>query len=236
MNSLARSLVFLVVLVPVATAPQAGFAQSDFVGGVHFNTGLPQGELDDQIGKDAYGLGGQIFYAPSRSPLALGLDVSWLNYGNETRREPFSTTIPDVTVDVETQNNVVQGFLVLRGQMPRGPIQLYGDALLGLNYLYTETRIKDTDGWSEDVASSTNQEDVALAYGFGGGVMIPVWTGRSDGVQQVLIDSGVRYIQGGEAEYLKEGSIRRDGGRVSFDTIRSRTDMVKLHLGVSLRF
>jgi len=217
------------------------FAGTNFVGGIHFNTGLPQEQLEDQIGRNAYGIGGQIFYAPSTSPFAVGLDLCWMNYGVESRREPFSTTIPDVEVDVETWNNVVQAFFVLRGQMPRGPIQLYADALIGLNYLFTETKIQDTGNVVESVISSTNRDDTAFAYGFGGGVMVPVYTGmRASGDEddrfEVSLDAGARYLRGDEAEYLKKGSIRRSDGKVTFDSLESRTDIVRLHVGVAVRW
>ncbi len=228
-------------IVIVAACSVPCLAQTNLTGAVHFNGGFPQGEMKDNIDRNAFGLGGQFFYSPQKSPLAIGLDLGWMNYGNESRREPFSTTIPDVTVNVETSNNIVQAFFVLRGQMPEGPIRLYGDALVGFNYLYTETRITDSDFLAEDIASSTNQDDAAFAYGFGGGVMVPVFTRKAEAGQgkkplQVLLDGGVRYVLGGEAEYLKKGSIRREDGAVTFDTIKSKTDMLKLHLGVAIRF
>jgi hypothetical protein len=213
-------------------------AEPNFAGGLYFNTGFPQGEFKDQIDRNAYGLSGQFFYSPHQSPLAIGIEGGWMNYGSESRREPFSTTIPDVTVNVTTSNNIAQVFLIVRGQVPNGPIRLYGDALIGLNYLFTETKITDSDEPDDEVASSTNKDDAVFAYGFGGGVMVPVYTrpaGPSRPIQ-VLIDGGVRYILGGEAEYLKEGSIRRENGMVTYDVIKSETDMVRLHIGVMIRF
>lgn len=221
----------IAVLAPLATA------QTNFAGGLYFNAGFPQGDFKDQIDRNAYGLSGQFFYSPSKSPLAIGAEIGWMNYGNETRREPFSSTIPEVTVEVTTSNNIVQGFFVLRGQTPGGPIRLYGDALLGFNYLFTETKIKDVDG-GEDVASSTNQDDAVFAYGFGGGVQVPVYSSlvKNKKPLVVLIDGGLRYIFGGEAEYLKEGSIGRENGEVTYDLIKSKTDMLRLHIGVLIRF
>ena len=227
------------ILLTVALCGPATQAKTNFAGGLHFLAGFPQGDLKDQIDRNAYGIGGQIFYSPQRSPLAIGLDLGWINYGNESRREPFSTTIPDVTVNVETSNNIVQAFFVLRGRMPNGPIQLYGDALVGLNYLFTETKITDSDP-GDDVASSTNQDDAAFAYGFGGGLQIPIYTrgGEADSRRplQVLLDGGLRYIFGGEAEYLKKGSIHRENGAVTYDVYKSKTDMMRLHVGVVIRF
>jgi hypothetical protein len=243
MNSIRRSTLMLAAVTLVATLVTSLTTvvradDSNFLAGIHFNAGIPAGGLHDQIDRDAYGLSGQIFFAPSTSPLAIGLEGGWANYGTESRREPFSTTIPDVTVDVETWNNLVQGFAVLRGQVPSGPIQLYADALLGFNYLYTETTIKEHGSGSEDVASSTNQDDTAFAYGFGGGVMVPVWkrAASGKGVQEVSLDGGARYVRGDRAEYLKKGSIHRENGAVAYDMTQSRTDMTRLHFGVTARF
>ena len=52
----------------------------------------------------------------------------------------------------------------------------------------------------------------------------------------ILEECASRYVRGGEAEYLKDGSIRRTNGRVEFDTTESRTDMVRMQIGVVCRF
>lgn len=235
MSRLAKLLAAISAVLICATTSSA---QTNFSGGLHFNVGFPQGEFKDQIDRNAYGIGGQFFFSPQFSPFALGVEVGWMNYGRETRREPFSTTIPDVTVKVTTNNNIVQGFLSLRARVPGGPIQPYGDALIGFNYLFTETKITDADDPSEDVASSVNLDDSALAYGFGGGVMVTVHSGETGAGHpyEVMVDAGARYVLGQKAQYLKEGSIRRTGGKVQYDVIGSRTNMVRLHVGVMVGF
>jgi hypothetical protein len=234
-NKHARTLIAAVIGLSLSAGACA--ARTDFLGGIRFNAGLPQGAWEDRIDTEAFGASGQIFYAPDTSPVAIGLDLGWSNYGSDSREEPFGPAIPDVTVKVENWNNFVQGFFVLRGQVPRGPLQVYGDALVGFNYLYTESKVTDDDG-GHDIASTTNQDDTAFACGLGGGVLAPVWQRSGDhrGVEQVSIDVGARYIWGGQAEYLKEGSIQRENGRVSFETIESRTNLTQVHLGVSARF
>jgi hypothetical protein len=213
-----------------------GIAKTDFMGGLRFNAGFPAGEWKDRIDTEAFGAAGQIFYSPEASPFAIGLDIGWSNYGTTSREEPFNPNIPEVQVDVETWNNFAQGFVVLRAQSPQGPLQVYGDALAGFNYLYTESKVGDHDG--EDVASTTNQDDTAFACGLGAGVFVPVWrsTGESKWIEQVSIDLGTRYIWGGQAEYLKEGSLHSANGKVSFETIESRTNLTQVHLGVTARF
>ena len=89
--------------------------------------------------------------------------------------------------------------------------------------------------------SSTNLEDVVFSYGAGGGLMIRVKKKSENGSEgskqtEILVDFRVRYLFGGEADYLKEGSIRRDSGNVEFDITRSRTDLLTFNIGVAFTF
>jgi len=51
-----------------------------------------------------------------------------------------------------------------------------------------------------------------------------------------LIDLRVRYLAGAQAEYLKEGSIRREAGRVVYDIKKSTTDLLSIQVGIAIRF
>ena len=70
--------------------------------------------------------------------------------------------------------------------------------------------------------------------------MIRVFQGssseQSKEPQTVYIDAGVRYIRGGEAEYLKKGSIEEENGQVVYNINRSTTNIVTIHLGVCVSF
>jgi hypothetical protein len=55
-------------------------------------------------------------------------------------------------------------------------------------------------------------------------------------VSDVYVDLGARYIFGGEAEYLKEGSVRNVNGRVAYDILKSDTDLLEFQIGVTVRF
>jgi hypothetical protein len=55
-------------------------------------------------------------------------------------------------------------------------------------------------------------------------------------VKNVLIDVGVRYMAGGEARYLKKGSIRREEGRVRYRVSESKTDLVTIRIGAAVEF
>jgi hypothetical protein len=206
--------------------------------------GSPQGDFSQKVDHTGIGIGGYFGVLIPNSPVMIGGDLGFLIYGNEDRKEPFSTTIPDVTVDVETSNNIVLGHLLLRVQAPVGAIRPYADGLFGFNYLFTQTRIENEKGFNEEIASSTNFDDFTLSYGFGGGLQIRVYDGtkkinqnpQKRNITAAFIDLRIRYMNGGEAEYLKEGSIRREGGDVAYDVEQSTTDLFIFQIGAVLTF
>lgn len=240
MSSRYKPFLVLVLLLTAAAAQ----AQIGVQAGGGVMIGVPQKEFADQVGTGG-GVGAECFYAPGNNPFAIGIAFNYIQYGSETRREPFSTTIPDVQVDVTTSNAILLGHLLLRAQSRSGPIQPYVDGLIGFDYLFTETKIEDDD-WDDDdhdgIASTTNFDDTAFSYGFGGGCMFRVWQRQEarddDDLKnlQVLVDLRAHYLRGGEAEYLKKGSIRRNNGKVSYDVTRSMTDLLLLKVGVAVAF
>ena len=46
------------------------------------------------------------------------------------------------------------------------------------------------------------------------------------------LDVGIRYLRGGRADYLTEGSVRREDGQVIRDFSRSRIDRFGVYIGV----
>ena len=94
----------LALTAAVLLAASSLFSQN-FQAGADFLVGLPQGAFKNNVNRAGYGITGNIGFAPSGYAYMLGVEFGFMNYGTEKRREPFSTTIPDVTVDVETQNN-----------------------------------------------------------------------------------------------------------------------------------
>lgn len=105
----------------------------EFDGGINFMLGFPQGGFSQNVDNAGFGIGGYFGVLLPNSPVMLGGDLGFLIYGSESRKEPFSTTIPDVTVDVETSNNIVLGHLFIRIQAPAGAIRPYVDGLFGFN-------------------------------------------------------------------------------------------------------
>ena len=242
-STLLRALAMFLAIILLGAPPVQAQAPSGPAvqpqGSVSFLLGVPQGEFRDNV--DNLGFGIDVFggLGLGQSPVVLGLDIGFLIYGRERRSEPFSNTIPDVTVDVETTNNIFQSHLVLRLQPPSGAVRPYLDGLFGFKYLFTQTQIEsERFKDNEPIASSTNFDDFALSYGVGGGVQIEVYRPQGEEVEvaSVALKLGAQYLLGNEAEYLQEGSIRRVDGTIEFDVDRSRTTFLEPYLGVALQF
>lgn len=216
--------------------------------GLDFQTGVPQGEfseqLDDRLG---FGVGGMFGYRISNTPVMLGVDMGFMNFGTETRREAWSTTIPDATVNVENSYNLFHGDLLLRLIPPETTVRPYLEGLFGFNHFFTQTKIRDRGSSDPDdtIASDTNFKDTALSYGFGGGLQFRIYSGEGtssnnnngDGVSmpyRIYIHLSGRYMIGREAEYLREGSIIRENGQVSYDVMQSNTNLLHFKLGISV--
>ncbi len=241
-----RSLLFSVwSMLTMILAAQPVIGQTNFQAGLHLAAGLLQGDFKQNTGNDGFGLTAEFLYAPSQSILGVGADVGFLIYGSESQRQPLLTNIPDVKVKVTTNNSIFLSHLFLRVQNKEGKLRPYVEGALGLNYLFTQTEINSTGDWDDHddtIASTTNFDDTAFSYGAGGGLMWRVYERSGDSSQghekplAVLLDLRGRYMIGGEAQYLKKGSIRRESGQVFYDAKQSATDMVTIHLGATICF
>jgi hypothetical protein len=217
--------------------PAAALADGGMQGAFWLLGALPRGEFKDNVENNGFGLGGSFGIRVPESPVYLGAEIDFAIYGQAGYTVPFAG-LP-VRVKVQTDNSILQGLLMLRLQPPTGPVRPYADGLFGFNYLFTTTTIKDRQD-EGDIASDTNQDDTALAYGGGGGVMFRVWQrdpvpGKL-GVRAILLDLRARYLVGGEAKYLKEGTIQVVDNRLVFDLRQSKTDLVTVGAGVTIEF
>ncbi len=204
--------------------------------------GIPQGGFADNVSRAGIGIDVMAGLRIQDTPALIGLDVAYMNYGIERRSEPFSRTIPDVTVDVRTTNDIILTHLLLRLQPEEGVLRPHVDGLFGFKYLFTSTRIEDRGSPTRDpVASSVNFDDFALSYGVGAGLDIRVFQYERENearqaMRNIYLTMGARYLWGQEAEYLRRGSIERVDGDLRFDVRRSRTDLLNFSLGITLQF
>lgn len=205
--------------------------------GINFALGFPQGEFKDHVTRTGIGIGGEILFpAVAGSPVNWGFNLIFMNYGDETRRAPWSNTIPDLTVDVNRQNNLVAGHAVIRIAPPSPVFKPYLDLLAGGQYIWTQTSVKSRSSSNNlDIASDQNFSDWAFSYGAGAGIMFSVYNQMGT---NVMIDVKARYLFGTKAEYLTEGDVivNTTNGTVKYNTRRSKTDILFAQIGVNLTF
>jgi hypothetical protein len=206
--------------------------------GLNLTLASPQGEFKQNVDKLGFGISGHalIWTTSQLMPFSFGLNVGFINYGNESRNTRISSDIPDVTVDVTRTNNLANFHLMFLISPLSGTIKPYLETLFGGEYLFTSTEIKSENSGAE-VASSTNQDDFAWSYGGGGGLLIKLTDldPDEDNPMQngsLWLDLKVRYLFGTEAEYLREGSVEINNGQVKYNISRSKTDLLLFQLGV----
>ena len=236
------SAVLSLIILFSLTLNQTAYAQ-EFDAGINLQVISPQNEFQESINTTGVGINVFGLYRFPDSPFGLGLDFNFNNFGEDTREEPISSTIPDLRVRVENRYNMVQGLMVAKVQPQDGVLRPYAEGLAGFNYFYTQTSIENR-GFQNDepIATDTNFDDWAFAWGGGGGLMIRVFDRRGSGnitqenpISAGYINIGLRYLNGSEAEYLREGSISVSNGNVTYDTLQSRTDMLVFQLGFIIR-
>jgi len=206
-------------------------------GGIGVIIGVPVGDFQDNI-LIAGGITGHFGFRLGESPLSLGVEASYLNYGSEDRMLPVGG-LPDLTVGVDTSNDVFLFHGRTRAQKRAGRVRPYVDGLVGFSYLTTTTSVdakescSSLDGsysCSDDGDSVTNLDDLVFSAGVGAGVMIGL--GKSGSVK---LDLSLRYLYGAQATYLTEGGIRwADTGPPILDPHRSRTDMLLIGIGITV--
>jgi len=233
----------LLVCLILTGSTLSSFAQDRFQVGLNFMVGLPQNEFEKHVDNNGYGGSGYFMYRIPQTPIHAGAALGFLIYGSDTREVPWGYGVP-VWVDVTTTNSILMGHLFARIQPAQGMFRPYLDGLFGFNYLSTKTSVENQEESEDDdeIASSTNYDDAAGSYGYGGGLMFRVYQARPDQVEGgktvgIWVDFGIRSMKGGEAEYLKEGSITEDAnGNFVYDVQRSTTDLLTWHLGVVFTF
>ena len=128
-----------------------------------------------------------------------------------------------------------------------GILQPYAEALLGFQVLWTDTKIEDQepDNQEDDIASNTHISDWTSSLGVGGGVRIRLTDFDTDTIDQdadisflhstLYLDLKVRYIFGGEADYLKEGNIMQGpNNEIILNKSHSETDYMTFHIGLTI--
>lgn len=220
----------IIVLILASSFSNISFSQQ---AGINFSLAFPQGEFGEEVDNLGYGLSGEfLFLSPKpKSPFGIGLSLGYYIYGRELSREPWSNTIPWVTLDVEKTNNLVNFHILFEAGFPSGRIRPYIQGLFGGEYLYTQTSVSGEYN-QETIASSTNYDDWAWSYGAGAGILVLLGGDPVTEIGAIYLDLKGRYLFGSETTYLKEGDMEVISGKVYYTPSESKTDMLTIHAGI----
>ena len=209
--------------------------------GINIIFAAPQNEFSNNVKNMGFGIGmeGLYYFDNGRIPFGVGLNIGFINYGNENLNVPLSTTLPGVTVNLSRTNNLANFHLLFQLTTNTITVRPYLDLLFGGNYLFTESKVTDENA-ANDIATSTNISDYAWSYGFGGGLAIKIYEPDPMDISQLgtlFLDFKARYLRGTEAEYLTEGSIiGHPNGTVTLLPSISKTDLLQIQIGVTAQF
>lgn len=190
----------------------------------------PVGEFREHV-DTGFGVGGHFLYALDRAGgVGIRVDGGMVNYGNEHRKVPLSSTIGGrITADLTTSNNILLLGAGPQLMLPTGRLRPYAFGTAGIAYFVTESSLRGDRG-GDVFATTNNFDDLSFAFGGGAGIYIPLRRGSTP----ISVDLGARFQRNGRATYLREGSIRDNpDGTISFTPIESETDLLTFQVGLS---
>ncbi len=214
----------------------SSLAAQPFQFDINLGMGLPQGDFKDELDRNSFGADLAFTYQIPFTAIHIGAGVGYQNYGWRERYTNLND-VPEVDLKVRTTNNILTPHALVRVEAPYGFARPFIEGSIGLNYLYTESSLVD-DWDGEDIASQVNYDHFTTNTGIGGGMKIKLYEGFDEdgdffGVSLML---KAKYMLGGDARYLREGDLSRDGRNLNFNVRQSRTDLTTFNIGVSLNF
>lgn len=200
-------------------------------GGISFTQVRPQGGLARNI-DFGYGATGNYVYRLDRAGIVgLRLAGSMSAYGQERFSVPLSYSVGGrVRVDVTTTNSI--GTLTIGPELmfPEGFIRPYAHAGMGVIWMATTSSVQGVDSYSNEF-QTRNYSDGTPTWAAGGGVYVPISHNRTS----ILLDLGLDYFYGGDASYLRKGSITDlPNGEIAFTPLYSETKFISVSLGLRI--
>lgn len=179
------------------------------------------------------------FAAPlHRSPFEVGGSFSWNSMGSQN--EDVSAFIGrDADGDdinspgtMRIRSNNYRYLALTRFRPLVGRVQVYADALAGLESFVTKTDLQlDNPGYSEVRDSEVNHRDLTFNYGWALGARVQLSPG-------LYLDARFEKLEGGLARYVDSNSIQvnHTNNTLNFETRQSQTDKFTYQLGIAFQF
>jgi len=187
--------------------------------------GIPQGEFQQHVNAAA-GFGGFVNVNVDRAGMTgIRLEGSFLVYDHLHDVAYLSGGYYSYPIGLTTSSYIASLRAGPQLTVGQGPLRLYGFGLGGVSYSATTTSFDDNCGCGS-YASTTEWDDVALAWEAGGGMQLALGRGHNP----VLLDLGARYLHNGRVTYVPAQSLA--GG--TLNPVASEANLVVLQLGVSV--
>jgi opacity protein-like surface antigen len=211
--------------------PSTAAGEPRLQGGLALSIGQPVHEFRQYVANGVGGSGHALYRLGRSGAFALRVDGGLVNYGRETQRIPWNDRVGRITVDLQTNNNIVWGGIGPQLMVPSGIVRPYATGAVGFAVFSTSSSIRDRDT-NEEIVSDNNKMDGTWALSGGGGVLVPLFRNPKT---LVFLDLGARFHRNGSVEYLREGGISDlPGGGVQYSTIRSAGDLWTYQIGISI--
>ncbi|HYW32925.1 MAG TPA: hypothetical protein VE869_15600 [Gemmatimonas sp.] len=215
---------------PLAAQEETRVPTGVISGSLYGQVSSPRGDFGKNTGTGGGGGGTLIIRADRDAIFNLRTDLSFVTYGNSSRRIPLAGTGGLVRLDLRTSNNIVS--LVTGPQLlgTSGAFTPYLSALGGFSVFWTQSSVQGTQQAQEPFASTTNSSDAALAYGGAGGVYIRV----ANGTRPVRLELGARVLRHDNVKYLNDQRVKE-----AFENerdpipLRGRADFVTFYIGLN---
>ena len=248
--------------VACTAAPATASAQSAPVPswqiGLLAGAAQPRGDFMANLSTNAWLASFDLLYGVKSLPVFVGASIGGGDYGSRKRRVSLDALIPEANaqVDVQTTNSIILASLMVRLQPRRGRVRPYLEGMVGLSELSTDTTVTNPARSSADtcqrwwdptflsatpcneISNTNNLSDHAANHGIGVGALIEIHRGRSQNGKehQLAVETRLRWLRGGHAEYLRPDSMDRTADGLVLHTLSSRTDVKTFQAGVSWSF
>lgn len=201
--------------------------------GANVQMTIPQDNFSENYAGLPMGVGAQIAIpAGLRSPIQIGLDMSWSNMGSENDQFTFQNGINQLFAGDMSVNSSVKGYHgIMRFSPFNGPARVYLDGYAGVRNYITKSNVEVPNvngGITEriEIPSSDN----SFSYGWGAGMML--------GLNRFMkFDVGFQKLSGGEVTFINPQSISiAEDGALDYDMITSETNIIVPRVGLTLIF
>ncbi len=186
--------------------------------------------INNSIGDLGIGLAGGFLFSPlgqkKPSPVLIGIDVGYLNYGVEKIGADSGNPPLKITHNIFSFDGIGR----LRPFNHTGKITPFVDGLLGLKLYNTRVKIDktffDTVFNNDEAEVLKNVNNTGVNFGLGCGF----YTHSSKGIGFTM--RGL-YMWGDEVDYVVRNSVKMDNGTLSYETATANTSMLTIQLGIT---